>query len=539
MKKIIRQSALSVSCLAILTFAPPSFAAIDAAGAESLKTMYKNIESGINIYFTGRQELKSVGDLSVTPKDYYYEVVTPYYYLQLDTHSVLDIGKIAINVIPDENGEDYKISYSLPPTMTFKSDGKALGTLTIGTQKTNVIWNDKLKFATFYDQSFEDFALKADNQTLASLKKITGMRSLKTDGPKGKLNGETHFSFQDFSAGTNNAVSVKIAQADISSVSKNLDMAKILDLQAKVEEFKKSGQWKKLNAEPADPQAVKEYLEILVTIFEGDMGEAQGDMKFKNIVLKEKAKSPVDTAGAAQATGETSANPSPNPSSVEIGELTLGGGVSSQGHNKNKIDLRVGVAGVKIDGIDPASQDIPKELQAFLPQKFTFNVGLENFPYSDFLKIIPEQVLHQTQTQAALANGAEVPSHRLSPADQEQFKALLVSSGAKITNQLVVENGMYKVDGKGMSQFISGPIPIKTDQDFTVTGLDKVLAEMNKLAATYPQVQQALGGITMMQMMGQADPAHPDVRRYHFITDENGKATLNGSDLSSLMGGRH
>ncbi len=535
MKKIIRQSALSVSCLAILTFASPSFAAIDAAGAETLKTMYKNIESGINVYFIGREELKSVGDLSVTPKDYYYEVVTPYYYLQLDTRTVLDIGKVAINVIPDENGEDYKISYSLPPAVTIKSDGKVLGTLTIGAQRTNMVWNNKLKFVTFYDQSFEDFALKADNQTLASLKKITGTRSLKTDGPKGKLNGETHITFQDFSAGTNNAVSVKIAQADVSGVIKNLDMAKILDLQAKVDEFKKSGQLKKFNAEPADSQAVKEYFEILATIFEGDMGEVQTDVKFKNIVIKEEAKKPSDTAGVAQATGETSANPP----SVEIGELTFGGGVSSQGHNKNKIDLRVGVGGVKIDGVDPASQDIPKELQAFLPQKFVFNIGLENFPYTDFVKMAPEVMPQQTQTQAALANRAEVARPGLSPADQEKFKAMLVSAGSKITNELVIESELYKVGGKGLTEFITGPIPIKTDQDFTVTGLDKVMAELNKLTATYPQVQQALSSITMMQMMGQVDPAHPDVRRFHFISDENGKATLNGSDLSSLMGGMH
>lgn len=532
MKKIIRQSALSVSCLAILTFAPPSFAAIDAAGAENLKTMYKNIESGINIYFTGRQELKSVGDLSVTPKDYYYEVVTPYYYFQLDDHDVLDIGKIALNIIPGENGEEYKISYSLPPTMTFKSNGNAIGTLTIGTQKTNVIWNDKLKFATFYDQSFEDFIFKIKDETVGSLKKLTGTQTIKMDDLAKKMNSETRFSFQDFAAGTEQSVLFKIAQADVSSIGKGLDTAKIVDLKAKVQEFKSSGKLEKMNATPADPQAVKEYLEMLAGIFDGDFGEAQGDITLKNIVIKEKSAKASDATGAAQSAPD-------NESSVEISELTLGGGISSQAHNKNKLEMRVTLGPVKIDGVDPTREDVPKELYGFLPQKFTFNVGLENFPYSDFLKIIPEQVLHQTQTQAALANGAEVPSHRLSPADQEQFKALLVSSGAKITNQLVVENGMYKVDGKGMSQFISGPIPIKTDQDFTVTGLDKVLAEMNKLAATYPQVQQALGGITVMQMMGQADPAHPDVRRYHFISDENGKATLNGSDLSSLMGGRH
>lgn len=530
MKKIIRQSALSVSCLAILTFAPPSFAAIDAAGAESLKTMYKNIESGVNIYFTGREELKSVGDLSVTPKDYYYEVVTPYYYLQLDTHSVLDIGKIAINVIPDENGEDYKISYSLPPTMTFKSDGKALGTLTIGAQKTNVIWNDKLKFATFYDQSFEDFIFKIKDETVGSLKKLTGTQTIKMDDLAKKMNSETRFSFQDFAAGTEQSVLFKIAQADVSSIGKGLDTAKIVDLKAKVQEFKSSGKLEKISGKSADLQTVKEYFEMLGGVFDGDFGEAQGDITLKNIVIKEKSAKVSDATGAAQSAPD-------NESSVEISELTLGGGISSQAHNKNKLEMRVTLGPVKIDGVDPTREDVPKELYGFLPQKFTFNVGLENFPYSDFLKIIPEQMLQQTQT----ADGARGVPAGLSIADEEKlnaaFKALLVSSGAKITNQLVIENDMYKVDGKGLSQFISGPIPIKTDQDFTVTGLDKVLAEMNKLAATYPQVQQALGGITMMQMMGQADPANPDVRRYHLVTDEAGKASLNGTDLNNLMGG--
>lgn len=532
MKKFIRQSALSVSCLAILTFANPSFAAIDAAGAEKLKTVYKNLEAGSDLYLTGKTALKSVGEISVTPKDYYYEMVTPYYYIKLDDHSVLDIGKIAINVIPDDNGEDYKISYSLPPAMTIKEDGAVIGTLTIGTQKTNVVWNDKLKLTTFSDQSFEDFIFKIKDETVGSLKKLTGTQTIKMDDLAKKMNSETRFSFQDFAAGTEQSVLFKIAQADVSSIGKGLDTAKIVDLKAKVQEFKSSGKLEKMNATPADPQAVKEYLEMLAGIFDGDFGEAQGDITLKNIVIKEKSAKASDATGAAQSAPD-------NESSVEISELTLGGGISSQAHNKNKLEMRVTLGPVKIDGVDPTREDVPKELYGFLPQKFTFNVGLENFPYSDFLKIIPEQVLQQTQTQAALANGAEVPSHRLSPADQEQFKTLLVSSGAKITNKLVVENGMYKVDGKGMSQFISGPIPIKTDQDFTVTGLDKVMAELNKLAATFPQAQQALGGLTVMQMMGQADPANPDVRRYHLVTDEAGKASLNGSDLSNLMGGMH
>ena len=75
------------------------------------------------------------------------------------------------------------------------------------------------------------------------------------------------------------------------------------------------------------------------------------------------------------------------------------------------------------------------------------------------------------------------------------------------------------------------------------TGLDKILAMTKKQSqdktvdeATRKKLQDVMVSMTILQAIGQKDPANKDMRIYDLELTKEGQLTLNGTDLSAIQG---
>lgn len=130
---------LLVFCVALF-LSLPAFAApaIDQAGADALKTRLQTmLTSMTENYKKAQQTLKLDGQLMVEPSDSYYAVTTPHISI-LSKDGTRTIGMLAINAIPTDDPDIYKVAMAVPTPITNADPmGKVYQTITLGRQTMN------------------------------------------------------------------------------------------------------------------------------------------------------------------------------------------------------------------------------------------------------------------------------------------------------------------------------------------------------------------------------------------------------------------
>lgn len=122
----------------------PAFAAakIDQAGADALKPRIADSLASVAASFSQSGiTMQQTGSLLVEPAGDYYAVTTPNITLALPNGVTRTVGMVAINAIPTDNADVFKVAVALPTPMIDTRDGKTVGALEIGTQSMNGIWN--------------------------------------------------------------------------------------------------------------------------------------------------------------------------------------------------------------------------------------------------------------------------------------------------------------------------------------------------------------------------------------------------------------
>jgi len=139
----------------------------------------------------------------------------------------------------------------------------------------------------------------------------------------------------------------------------------------------------------------------------------------------------------------------------------------------------------------------------------------------------------------------------LAPAAQDKAAPLLVQnlvrSLGEASTQLSIKT--LELDTPATATAITGGLRFSTlalmgataDIDVQIRGLDAAITALKPApgAAVDPAGQNSEAMLGLVQAMGQPgkDKAGNDVRTYQIKLDKKGKATLNGADLSALLGG--
>jgi len=133
----------------------PAFAApaIDEAGATALKPRF---QQAIDQMAASMQKsgitMERAGDLMVEPAGTYYAVTSPNITLKMPAGITRTVGMVAINAIPTEDPDVFKVAVALPtPMIDADASGNNVGSLSFGSQTMNGLWN--MKVSTFVEMN--------------------------------------------------------------------------------------------------------------------------------------------------------------------------------------------------------------------------------------------------------------------------------------------------------------------------------------------------------------------------------------------------
>ena len=523
---------LLTATTAIIALSPTtalSAPAIDQQGAEQVKSAIQAyIEEQKQISAASGSELVTEGELTVTPTDgKYYAVVTPYIKMLLLKHRAYkgsnqtaenmpvptptlityDIGKISINVMPTDNADEWKFSYSLPTNINFlNGQNEKMATITLGSQQAAGIWNTKLHYTSKAKINYQDVTFTADSHkgkppVNASMKDIDIVQNFTHDAATNSWAGPIKATASNVTLTKNgqNVATIGEVGVDYSISGMNTEiMEKVRD------EVKKLGEMNEPETNPYNnPRQTLKILDAMTAMFQSQMGEFKGTYSIKDLSVNTPAKTP-----------------DAKPVSFSLKNAYWGIEFSQMTPPKSSIGFSMGMSGLN------TNQD---EFAQFIPQDFDINLKADNLPIAEIMDAAKSQI------------AAKIPDEQgtpQAPIAKPDIRAMLVNAGATLTDSIKIKAGAYNIDGNGTIKASSvNMFGATADQNLKIDGLDNIINELNKQAANTPQLRRAAGPLTMLQMMGQQDPNNPSVRTYHLVVDDQGNMTMNGSDLGAMIGG--
>lgn len=505
--KVISSATLASAIGMLLIGAAPANAAINAQGAEQLKTLIqKYIDEQKQMVSAYNARMDTTGDLIVVPKDTYYQVITPYIKTVYPGNQSYDLGKIAINAMPGNTPDEWKVSFSLPSPISFKDEnGKDIIKVVLGPQKTAGLWNTSMGYTTSLKATFDNINFTVVNDTAKP--PVTGViasinidQSLTKDQATQKWSGPIRAKATDIKTTSEGPDKIQIGEIGLQYDISNLDTDSLNKFREQFKALGASGN-AMANIENS-PEIAKKSMDLFTEMFRTNFGEFTAKYEVK----------------AFKASFPTA---KPNPVDIGLDNGYVGVTFKQDVPNKTGAGFSFGFSGLTV----------PKtEWTNLTPTSADINIMFHDMPMADIMKVVQEN-------NPALAKDPSTVPPANTPSPMAVLPEILSKAGTRVTQSLNINAPSYKVQGSGEAKAsVTAITGFTADEMLTVEGLDAVMAELQKLSATSPDAKQALGPMTMMQMMGQQDPANPAVRTYHLIAAEDGKVTMNGSDLSSLTG---
>lgn len=503
--KVISSATLASAIGMLLIGSTPANAAIDAQGAEQLKAMIqKYIDEQKQMVSVYNVRMETTGELTVTPKDTYYQVTTPYIRTIYPGNESYDLGKIAINAMPGNTPEEWKVAFSLPSPITFRDQqGKEALKISLGPQKTAGIWNSSLGYMTSLKASFDKLGFTVTNganpPVAGEISSINIDQTLLKDATAQTWSGPIRAKATGIKTISQGPDKVEIGEIGLQYDIRGLNTD---SLQKFREQFKALGTSGSTLANVENsPEIAKKSMDLFSEIFRTNFGEFNAKYEIKSLRV-------------------TFPNAKPNPVNVGLTDGYVGVAFKQDVPNKTGVGLSFGFNGLEV----PKTSWTP-----LTPTSADINLMFHDMPLADIMKLVEEN-------NPALANNPSAGNANTAP-PMAVLPEMLAKAGTRFTQNLNVIAPSYKVEGSGEAKASAKAMTgFTADENLSVEGLDAVMAELQKLSETSNDAKQALGGLTMMQMMGQVDPANPNKRTYHLIAGEDGRVTMNGSDLSGLMG---
>lgn len=477
---------LTFFCVALLSVQAWAAPAIDQAGADALKPrfveMLGHYEASLK---KDNISLRREGQLLVEPAGSYYAVTTPSLTLVLPNGNTRTLGMIAINTIPTDDPDLFKVALALPtPMIENDAGGKQVGALSIGRQTMNGLWSMKAGAFMSLNADYKDVHMvNAAQGTDITIPSLVVMADMKEDGPN-LWSGPT-----ELDAGN---ITIKDAKGGmtIGSVRGRTSVDKMDMIAQKEFEQRVRSAAPALAAQTNDNAMRETLMKTMVgdyfTRFANGMDAtiAVNDIRFQ-------------TAPTPQNKAQTGS----------IQSIKFSGSTSALRSNAAGLSWNLSADGVKVD--DP-----------------------------EMAKYVPTQILLK-------GNGVNIPFQTLLKTDaQTNMSTLFSQAGTRLTiENILADAPAFGVDAKG--QFQASPtaaLGAAGNMKIAVRGLKDLLGWLSTVkgpaaigAPTVPP--QFLAGLAMIEMVGQQgnDNQGRALRTYDITFSPDGKVLLNGTDLGAMM----
>lgn len=527
----------SAAFAALLVFsASTADAAIDAAGAEALKkevtdalslqaAMLKNTGNGI----------ETAGDVTVTPKGDFYEISIPglaYNFGQGEDVAKFAVGTVLVNAVPGQAGE-YVVSMKLPSPIPVKdAAGATIAEIGIGNQKLSAAWRPDLDSFTKLASEYSDITIKMMKKmdeselsgTITSLKSTidlseageqtwSGPKTFEVNGIKLSLSGRDNGTFN-------------IDRVVSTSTYDRMNLKAESDVRRQVLDMVKGG-----------TQPTAEAQKALFDQMMQNMNK-MGDGITSN---SEVSGIKVDVTPGKD----------PNMPTKDLSPLKLSLEKASTKMVFKGLSSDIGNAGMglSLNGLNIASAD--PATAGLIPFAANVDIALDKLPMKElnggFAGLMQELMSSTIATEKAAGTVYEA-QHKVE-SRQKLFTALatipqlLANAGSTLTvsNTYTKANDMSTtLDGKFTASATAQKIAAG-QVTLNITGMDETVARMqaeSQKPGASPKFAGAAQMLTLVQAQGQLGKGADgkSLRTYKLEVLEDGRVTLNGIDLSMLLG---
>jgi hypothetical protein len=497
-----------VSALIVIYSAPCRAATIDAAGAAHLKTVFSNLLSDKARHITSQgSKLVMDGDVMVEPASGYYAVTLPHLSVVAADNSRVDIGMIAVNVIPDDKPDQWKMSLALPTPLTWRdAQGAEKVKVEIGKQNFAGIWNEKLQNFTKLKAEYKDIKVNTpDKQFLGAANAVTLIYDL-NQGSDGHWSGPVNYAANGIVLAMGDGTAVSIGKLEAASSIQGYAFDAVNGYSDKL-----TALTSKISSGVSMPPDQRLALYNTATEMFGAL--------FDSMSMKFTAENIVVTHPVPQAPG----------TKISLGDAGLDMGFSGFRQDKVSIQLGLHYNGLAIEP--------PPGFSTATPDKFNVAVSIDNIPYKALVDLGRKALAPDpANPQAAAALMAGVPQVLQNAGVTINLHDL--SSGNTLYNG--VATGVLNCDAKAAKTFTG-----KARAE--IAGLERLTAALNAQMkdpqvpdANKQGIQQIAGVVAMMQVFGQqgTNKSGQSVRTYDFELTQQGQILLNGADINTLFGGQ-
>ncbi|OIN87523.1 MAG: hypothetical protein AUJ12_02000 [Alphaproteobacteria bacterium CG1_02_46_17] len=502
MKHIPRTLLLTMPTALLLMSTTASYAAIDAQGAAELKSLISNyIQEQQKITAATGATLVANGETTVTPQGTYYSVILPHLVTRYPGDVVsYDMGKIAINAMPGKTADEWKVSFSLPRTVSVNTpkDGKV--DFHFGQQKASGLWNSKMNYMFQINAEYKNVTIEKTmpdtpepQVPLVTIGTINIKQNLQEDTPGSK----TWSGPADFSAQNIQTDKLSIGEVSANYMIKNVDYTVMTKMRDELKSMGENSQ--SLSDLQNNPTAALNMFDVMAKMFENPMGEFTSELTLKDL----------------KATGYTN-TPEASGDEVTLKSAHFGMDMNLSNPQKASMVFRLG-----LDGLDVPLED-KKDVT---PKNAELEIKVDSLPLMELVK---------TTRQIA---GVEMQGATPDATPVKPYPQILAEAQTSFSNKVDINTDILNVHGQGAAQ-ASGQsmIGLTTDQNWEIKGLDALLEKLKNDQQNPEISQQIAQKLAILQLMGQMSPDKPDIRTYHLVVDDQGKMTMNGADLMSMMG---
>ncbi len=496
----------------IIALSSPAQAAVDAQGAQKLKTLFKNmIERQKDASTISGSEFRTTGDVIVEPAGNYYAVTLPNITTVDEKGSRAELGMIAINAIPGDEDGQWKMSVAWPSPVTFiNKEGKPEMKIDIGAQRMAGLFDESMENFTKLDAAYQNIRIEHyEKDNIVTIPKITLKYNLEEKQP-GVFSGPM----------TGTAEKIKIndgAQNELLFIENGnfkIDVAEITaaDNKAMQEEFEDLADRAKDSNGNISADDKKAVFSVMAKTFESLGNGFTSQYNLNGIRL-----------GMPENKGTN------GPTKVELSKV--GFGFDMQGFRENNVtlSLRMGYEGLQMTPEPPSFQDVG-------PQTMSFDLSLKDIPFQE-LSDLAENSLETSLQNPAAAQMAKVQAMMALP-------QLLTASGTNLT----INSATFK--SKIAQAELSGKIKADTTAvsggtgfiNATMYGLDELMSIAQKAAIESKDKEEKTNmakifpALVLLRGTAEQDKDESGKTFYKFrmTLDEEGQAMINSTELNAL-----
>jgi len=501
-------------------------ASVDEAGAAKVKTIVEEaIAFHLDVAKKTGEGFTISGPVTVTPKGSYYEVALPDAKLTSALMGDLKIGTVLVNVSPGKTDNEYLASMALPSPMSFTGKDGSTAEIRIGKQRFAGAWNVPLKTFTRMDADYSDMILTATGDdafalTVGNMKTLLNLQ----ENADGTWSGPNDFELGNIrlivpETQKSGETTVKIDSMSAKAAYDSFNLARAMEMEAAVKKAIS-------NAEGSDSAEMQGLTDSLLKEGEGFFNGLRNELLISNINI--------DVKPAPNATGDKA-----NPRFFRINTVKSLFDLQGIRTDKGNVAFNMGMAGLSMSNMAPA------EITGYIPTDLNVEFYLDSLPMRDLSKtvtgLLGTLIDTMEQSEAAVAAG-ERPIAKAEERSQIMAAAMAVPQMLTAAgSSLSIRNTYLKAPD--LDSKLDGNFTANAAAKFTAVGsMTLVLKGLDELVIKtqenkHPLAQKALGGLSMLQMMGKADTeGGKSTRTYQLEVTPEGKVTLNGSDFSSMTG---